>query len=138
MTIHSHYLLQSLETRNMFIDLKCFKQYFLCSNEIPLEEKSEFALCGVVSEVGGGGNCGEKEILYIKNCCFSILGPLTQEEGFGFIKLKQFLPLDQAIVALITIGLALGPETQSRFGISNISIIWAYIRQILWSHPSPN
>ena len=62
----------------MFIDLKCFKQYFLCSNQFRWRKSQDFALCGgSVGGVGRGGNCGEKEILYIKNCCFPILGPLT-------------------------------------------------------------
>ena len=40
---------------------------------ISLEEKSRVCLVWR----WWWGHCGEKEILYIKNCCFSILGPLT-------------------------------------------------------------
>ena len=50
----------------MFIDLKCFKQYFLCSNQFSWRKSQEFPLCGD----GGGGDCGEKEILYMKTVVF--------------------------------------------------------------------
>lgn len=82
----------------MFLDLKWFKQYFLCSNQFSWRKSQEFALCGG----GGGGDCGEKEILYIKTVVFLSSGHSPKKNNWVSIKAKELLPL-------ITIGLALGP-----------------------------